>query len=384
MNSKTIRYIMYTVIIIICLISIVIAVYAQFFMEEPSGNSYENDISAGGNQNLVTSQDVKQSFLDLFTNEFYSNQYTEQVSKLDDTKDIVYTAYSNTQTVDGKYSIDVNIPVINIKGDVPAEYNNISQSVFADKINAIMTNSTVYTVYNLDYTSYINNDILLSIDTGGKIDWTTVMYPYHAAFLSSSSEGHVGTMLYSYLFPIYALIVIADSCVTEYKTGIYNALSVRGGKKAIFFNKLLATFIVLFVMTLITFIINYVCAIVVFHDGTSSYLSVAENHILGQIVALNPDLAYVVYMFVNAAIHSLMGVMCVCFGYIIKDLKVVYAVSLITWLIFIALPWSITYVTQPYIEQGLEWIIPSLSIFLITAGILIWIAYKKRVLCDEL
>ena len=42
------------------------------------------------------------------------------------------------------------------------------------------------------------------------------------------------------------------------------------------------------------------------------------------------------------------------------------------------------YVMQPYIEQGLEWIIPSLSIFLITAGILIWIAYKKRVLCDEL
>lgn len=150
------------------------------------------------------------------------------------------------------------------------------------------------------------------------------------------------------------------------------------------FVKLLATFIVLFVMTLITFIINYICALVVFHDGTSSYLYVAENHILGQIVALNPDPAYAVYMFVNTAIHSLVGVMCVCFGYIIKDLKVVYAVSLITWLIFIALPWSITYVTQPYIEQGLEWIIPSLSIFLITAGILIWIAYKKRVLCDEL
>lgn len=160
MNAKTIRYIMYTVIIIICLISIIIAVYAQFFREEQSGNAYENDISVGGNQNLVTSQDVKQSFLDLFTNEFYSNQYTEQVSKLDDTKDIVYTAYSNTQTVDEKYSIDVNIPVINIQGEVPAEYNRISQSVFADKINSIMTNSTVYTVYNLDYTAYINNDIL--------------------------------------------------------------------------------------------------------------------------------------------------------------------------------------------------------------------------------
>lgn len=259
------------------------------------------------------------------------------------------------------------------------------------EIKSVLKNKRTYIVFTIltiitlyDLWININNNLLLSIGTGGKIDWTTVIYPYYAAFLSSSSEGHVGTMLYSHLFPIYALIVIADSCVTEYKTGIYNALSVRGGKKAIFFNKLLATFIVLFVMTLITFIINYVCALVVFHDGTLSYLFIAENHILGQIVALNPDLAYVVYMFVNAAILSLVGVMCVCFGYIIKDLKVVYAVSLITWLIFIALPWSITYVTQPYIEQGLEWIIPSLSIFLITVGILIWIAYKKRVLCDEL
>ncbi len=160
MNTKVIRYILYTFIVIICMISIVIAVYVQFFREEPIEGSYENDISAGGSQNLVTPQDVKQSFLDLFTNEFYSNQYLGEVSKLDESKDLVYTAYSNSETVDGKYSIDVNIPVINIQGDVVLEYNNISQTVFADKINSIMTNANAYTIYNLDYTAYINNDIL--------------------------------------------------------------------------------------------------------------------------------------------------------------------------------------------------------------------------------
>ena len=160
MNTKVIRYILYTFIVIICMISIVIAVYVQFFREEPIEGSYENDISAGGSQNLVTPQDVKQSFLDLFTNEFYSNQYLGEVSKLDESKDLVYTAYSNSETVDGKYSIDVNIPVINIQGDVVLEYNNISQTVFADKINSIMTNANAYTIYNLDYTAYVNNDIL--------------------------------------------------------------------------------------------------------------------------------------------------------------------------------------------------------------------------------
>ena len=160
MNTKTIRYILYGFIIVICLISIIIAVYAQFFREEKESDGYGNDINKGENQNILTGQDVKKSFLDLFTSEFYSNQYHGEVDKIVDEKDIVYTAYSNSEKVDGKYSIDVNIPLINIKGQVPEEYNNISQTVFADKITDIMTNSNVYTIYNLDYTAYVNNDIL--------------------------------------------------------------------------------------------------------------------------------------------------------------------------------------------------------------------------------
>lgn len=160
MNTKTIRYILYGCIIVICLISIIIAVYAQFFREEKESDGYGNDINKGENQNILTGQDVKKSFLDLFTSEFYSNQYNGEVDKIVDEKDIVYTAYSNSEKVDGKYSIDVNIPLINIKGQVPEEYNNISQTVFADKITDIMTNSNVYTIYNLDYTAYVNNDIL--------------------------------------------------------------------------------------------------------------------------------------------------------------------------------------------------------------------------------
>ena len=158
MNTKTIRYIMYTVIIIFCIVAIGIAVYAQFFVKEPVQDAYGNDITAGGN--IVTTQDINQSFLDLFTNEFYGNYDESKVTKLDNEKEIVYTFYSDNQTVEGKYSMNINIPVINIQGDVVTEFNNLTQSIFVDKINAIMAGNEAYTIYNLDYTSYINNNIL--------------------------------------------------------------------------------------------------------------------------------------------------------------------------------------------------------------------------------
>ena len=158
MNTKTIRYIMYTVIIIFCIVAIGIAVYAQFFVKEPVQDAYGNDITAGGN--IVTTQDINQSFLDLFTNEFYGNYDENNVMKLDNNKEIVYTFYSENQTIDGKYSMNINIPVINIQSDVVTEFNNLTQSIFVDKINAIMSGNGVYTIYNLDYTSYINNNIL--------------------------------------------------------------------------------------------------------------------------------------------------------------------------------------------------------------------------------
>ena len=54
MNSKTIRYVIYTVIIIFCVVAIGLGVYAQFFPNEPIQDFYGNDISAGGN--IVTSR----------------------------------------------------------------------------------------------------------------------------------------------------------------------------------------------------------------------------------------------------------------------------------------------------------------------------------------
>lgn len=158
MNAKTIRYILYALIIVFCIVAIGLGVYAQFFIKEPVQDGYGNNISAGGN--IVTPQDVNQSFMDLFTNEFYSNYDDTNIAKADDTKELVYTFYEDNQNVDGKYSMNIHIPVINIQSDVVTGFNNLTQSIFVDKINSVMAGTEVYTIYNLDYIAYVNNNLL--------------------------------------------------------------------------------------------------------------------------------------------------------------------------------------------------------------------------------
>ena len=158
MNTKTIRHIIYAVIIIFCVVAIGLGVYAQFFTNEPIQDVYGNDISAGGN--IITHQDVNQAFIDLFTNEFYSNYNDTNITKIDDTKELVYTFYEDNQNVSGKYSMNIHIPVINIQSDVVTGFNNLTQSIFVDKINSVMAGTEVYTIYNLDYIAYVNNNLL--------------------------------------------------------------------------------------------------------------------------------------------------------------------------------------------------------------------------------
>lgn len=157
--NKTVRYTLYVLIITICIVSIAIGVHYQFFRENPKRGE-TNEVNTIHNENLVTEQDIKQAFLDLFTNELYSNYNESNINKLDAEKDIVYTAYSKTEVVDGKYNIDVNIPMINISGNIANGYNTITQNIFVDKINSIMSDANVNTIYNLDYIAYTNNSIL--------------------------------------------------------------------------------------------------------------------------------------------------------------------------------------------------------------------------------
>ena len=96
-----------------------------------------------------------------FKNQFNSQNYdATNIEKLNANEDIVYTAININEKKEN-YEINVSIPAINIKGDVAADFNSITQNIFVNKASEIINNQNANKViYNINYQGFINNNIL--------------------------------------------------------------------------------------------------------------------------------------------------------------------------------------------------------------------------------
>ena len=156
--SKSVRNVIYILIIVVCVISIFVGVYAQFFMKSKEKKVDPNSIGGPSATNEISSPEIKDAFKDLFVGKFFDYDYDESgVEKIVEDEKIVYTAIDQEREEDGKYSIKVKIPFVNIK-DV--NYNDTTTQIFINKLNDIMKNSKYYTICDINYTAYINNDVL--------------------------------------------------------------------------------------------------------------------------------------------------------------------------------------------------------------------------------
>lgn len=155
------RKLMYVVIIAICISSIGIGVYEQFGYKKKT-NTQTNTTGTTNTDAYTgeTQEELKQTFDNMFDNQFHIGEYdTKNISKLDGSKEIVYTVYSSNNKTDN-YEVNLNIPVINISGDVATKFNTVTQNVFANKANEIFKTTTVNNIYTISYTGFMNGDIM--------------------------------------------------------------------------------------------------------------------------------------------------------------------------------------------------------------------------------
>ena len=157
------RNILYAAIIAICIISIIIAVYYQFFAEKVvktgDTNSMENRIV---DDPADDPKDILAEFNKLLTNTLdKQDNSTDDIQKYEglESFDIVYTLNDGIkEKQEEKYDININLPVINIAK--ASRLNDITQNKFADKVTKILGGTTKYTIYDIDYAAYINDGIL--------------------------------------------------------------------------------------------------------------------------------------------------------------------------------------------------------------------------------
>ncbi len=151
-----IRKLIYAVIIAICIVAVVLAGIWQF----GKGKNKENNYSVASKSQEI----LKKEFNALLDNKANFEGYDfSEVKKKDNEKQVVYTAYELEENEKDKYEVDLHIPLINIDSNVADEFNLNTQKIFADKANSIFQSASTYTIYSIDYTSFVNKDILCVI-----------------------------------------------------------------------------------------------------------------------------------------------------------------------------------------------------------------------------
>ena len=156
--------IIYILIGIFCVVALIAGIYAQFFVDEADKNNIIiPNLNRTDEPEIIekSQEELKTQLTSLFTNTFYSNNYDlKNIQKYDVRYDIVYTAH-HIEKIEENYEIKIDLPVMNIVGDIPTEFNNITQTVFADKATEILNGqNTAKILYNVSYAGFINGDIL--------------------------------------------------------------------------------------------------------------------------------------------------------------------------------------------------------------------------------
>ena len=144
---------MYIIIISICIIAILATVIIQIVKNKP-----EKEVN-----NVDTSylQKYKDDFDKIFTNKvnyLTNNEY--KIDIIDESKQIIYTGYTNKENKVSDYNLDVNIPYINIKNSVIEKFNKDIRDTFEQKAKDVLSTQSQNIIYTVDYSAYITNNML--------------------------------------------------------------------------------------------------------------------------------------------------------------------------------------------------------------------------------
>lgn len=160
MNWKP-RYLIYIIIIAICVASILAVVFVQIFKDDSSiGNMPTIENRVGEEEKKRTMQDVQEDFQLLLTNELLKGNYDDTaIEKLDPTQPLVYSYFELNEETEN-YEMNIHLPIINIQGETIEGFNSNTQNVFVSKAQDILENAAPKTIYTIDYVAHVYENIL--------------------------------------------------------------------------------------------------------------------------------------------------------------------------------------------------------------------------------
>ena len=147
--------IVYASIIAICIISIIIVIYIQFFVGKTV-----TTVGYLKGKSEIDYENLKAEFNNIYTNSL--KNYNDKYDKLksDTSKELVYTGYTKDVTENNSYNINVQIPYINIKNSTIDGYNEEIKNLFEKKAEDILKTKNKNTIYTVEYNACVEDGVL--------------------------------------------------------------------------------------------------------------------------------------------------------------------------------------------------------------------------------
>ena len=207
----------------------------------------------------------------------------------------------------------------------------------------------------------------------------SVYFPDYAFFLTCNTVGHIFQSLLLWFMPIYCLLLTADDCLEEQKTGYKNILITRCGKKRYIQLHLIKSFFCSFVMIVAALLINLLFVHLIFRGGQfSPYSDEGDLSLFYQWEINHPLLTNLLFTFVTAFFSGLISMVGTINAIMIKNKKVVYGITMLFWFIPFLKEKSIVLLFQPHSEYVLDTLIPIAIPILLVYVIYILIGYFRE------
>lgn len=155
------QLILYSVIIIVCIVSIIIAFYVQFYTRIDIGKmiGLSSEVSIG-KKTEEEEEIIKSEFNTIFNNNIENDDGRNNLKKQKEDKPLVYTEYEKKETKLNSYDLEVHIPYINIQGEIIDKYNKEIHDIFIQMTEKVLKSQNNNVIYTVEYVANVEDDIL--------------------------------------------------------------------------------------------------------------------------------------------------------------------------------------------------------------------------------
>lgn len=152
------QLILYIFIILMCIVSIIIAFYVQFYARiDIVGIKKEGKF---GKKTEEETQLLKAEFNQIFHNKIEEVEEPKEEKKSNPNKELVYTLYEKKESKVNSYDLEVHIPHINIKNEKVDEYNQEIENIFVKIAQNVLQSENRNIIYTVEYAANVQDGIL--------------------------------------------------------------------------------------------------------------------------------------------------------------------------------------------------------------------------------